>query len=354
MKIMPTRTQTLPTNPKTIAQAAGLIRAGELVAFPTETVYGLGADALNPRALAKIFTAKGRPTQDPLIVHIHSINQLDQLASEVPDEALTLMEALWPGPLTLVLPKTEAVPGLATAGLPSVAVRMPNHPVALALLRGAGMPIAAPSANLFGHTSPTTASHVLADLDGRLPLILDGGPCPVGVESTVLHLAGERPLLLRPGGVSREQIEALIGPVAVRAHARHKAGEDHPEQAETQGLPSPGLLARHYAPRTPLTFLPEDHDGSRLLQTLRVAINAGENAGAMVPDEEAEACRQAGALVYLLGPTADHATLASAIFAALRYSDGAGVQAIYAHGVPPQGLGLAINDRLTRAAETVI
>src|SRR5690606_17904261 len=196
-----------------VALAAQLIAAGKLVAFPTETVYGLGANALDSAAVADVFAAKERPHFDPLIVHVATLEAARELVTEFPDTAVRLAEKFWPGPLTLVLPKVDRVPHLVTAGLPSVGVRIPAHPLALELIERAGVPIAAPSANLFGQVSPTTAEHVAAQLADRIDYILDGGPCRVGVESTVLHLGGERPLLLRPGGVSLEDLEAVIGPV---------------------------------------------------------------------------------------------------------------------------------------------
>ena len=335
------KTELLPATAANIQRAAKSLAAGELVAFPTETVYGLGADALNPKAVAAIFTAKGRPSQDPLIVHIYRLNQLDLLVNKVPEAALDLMEEFWPGPLTLVLPKTDAVPGSVTSGLGSVAIRMPSHPVALELLRLAGTPIAAPSANLFGHTSPTTAQHVLADLDGRVGIILDGGACSVGVESTVLYLAGESPILLRPGGISLEEIEDVIGPVQVRQR----------QADDTHGMPSPGMLARHYAPHTPLTFYPKDMNGEAALQSLRVAINQGKRVGILAISEDVERYRASGAVVYDLGAREDHAAIAGQIYAALRWLDSQGLDLLIAHGVPAAGLGLAINDRLSRAAE---
>ena len=226
-----------------IARAAELLRRGELVAFPTETVYGLGANALDADAVARIFEAKGRPSTSPLIVHVDGIESVGAVARSWPDRAETLAQNFWPGPLTLVLPKQAAIPALVTAGLNTVAIRVPNHPVALALLRAAGVPIAAPSANRFTHLSPTTAAHVLESLGDRVSLILDGGPANVGLESTVLSLAGPSPVLLRPGMITRERIEALIGPVSL--------AEDPPHGPHS----SPGQHRKHYSPRTPLLFV---------------------------------------------------------------------------------------------------
>lgn len=231
---------TAPTEAE-IREAAGWIRAGKLVAFPTETVYGLGANALSPEAVRRIFEAKGRPYSSPLIVHVESVEMAQALVSEWPPEASVLARLHWPGPLTLVLLKNPVVPEEVTAGLATVGVRVPAHPVALALIRASGCPIAAPSANRFTELSPTSAEHVRRSLGSRIAMILDGGSTPVGIESTVLSLAGSKPILLRPGMVSREEIEAQIGPIEL-------AGAPGGDGAH----PSPGMHPRHYSPRTPL------------------------------------------------------------------------------------------------------
>jgi L-threonylcarbamoyladenylate synthase len=218
-----------------IARAAELLRAGRLVAFPTETVYGLGANALDPEAVKRIFEAKGRPYSSPLIVHIESIAAARELAAEWPDAAEKLARAFWPGPLTIIVPKSARLPNVVTAGLPSVGLRMPAHPLAHALIEAAGVPVAAPSANRFTQLSPTTAEHVRESLGERVDLILDGGPCEVGIESTVISLAGEPPRILRPGMISQIRIEAVIGPVEVGG-----------------GAESPGQHPKHYSPRTRL------------------------------------------------------------------------------------------------------
>src|SRR5512133_768452 len=236
-------------NPNAIAEAAETIRNGGLVAFPTETVYGLGANALDVDAVGRIFTAKGRPAADPLIVHLSGLDQITRVVRSVSPEAQKLAETFWPGPLTLILPKRPAVPDLVTSELDTVAVRVPNHPVALALIQAAGVPIAAPSANRFGHTSPTTAKHVLHDLDGRIDIILDGGSASIGVESTVLDLSTTPPRILRPGGVTREMLESVIGPVTVLGQRKK------PEL----GLPSPGLLEKHYAPHAEMILFSGDN-----------------------------------------------------------------------------------------------
>jgi len=226
-----------------IATAARLLRAGRLVAFPTETVYGLGANALDPEAVARIYAVKGRPATSPLIVHVASIEMVHSLVAVWPDIADRLARRFWPGPLTLVIEKLPAIPLLVTAGLPTVGLRMPAHPVALALIRAAGVPLAAPSANRFTQLSPTTADHVRRSLGSDVDLVLDGGPCQVGIESTVLSLAGPKPVLLRPGGISRAELVAVIGPVASAEEVRDGVH------------PAPGMHPRHYSPRTPLLLV---------------------------------------------------------------------------------------------------
>jgi L-threonylcarbamoyladenylate synthase len=307
--------------PETIGEAAAALRRGELVAFPTETVYGLGADATNGRAVAAVFEAKGRPSFNPLIAHVASAQAAAALG-HLTDVGCQLAAAFWPGPLTLVLAKRPgcSVAELATAGLDTVAVRVPAHPVAQALLRAADLPIAAPSANRSGHVSPTTAAHVAADLGGRVAMILDGGATPVGLESTVVDATGEEPVVLRLGAVSREDIARVLGrPVAVAS-----GDESKPT--------SPGMLARHYAPAARLRLeAREAHRGEALLAF-----------GPKVPDH-------AGPMINL-SPSGDVAEAAANLFAALRTLDAAGASVIAVTPIPEQGLGEAINDRLRRAA----
>jgi len=308
-------------DPDVIAQAAAVIRAGGLVAFPTETVYGLGAHALNERAVAQIFEVKGRPTFDPLIVHVADRAGAEALVTEWPAPARVLADHFWPGPLTLVLPKRAEVPDLVTAGEPTVAVRVPSHPLALELLRAARVPVAAPSANLFGRISPTTAAHVEEQLGGAVKWILDGGPTTVGVESTIVAFPDGRPVLLRPGGVPLEVIEGLIGPVETPG-------------PEVRATMAPGQLPQHYAPRTPLYILPR-----------RPPPGVGPIGRlALIPPADP------GDVLEILSPTGDLAEAAARLFAAMRRLDQAGVAAIVADPVPAIGLGRAIMDRLRRAA----
>ncbi|HEY6541144.1 MAG TPA: L-threonylcarbamoyladenylate synthase [Ktedonobacteraceae bacterium] len=334
-----------------IEHAADLLRAGNVVVFPTETVYGLGADVFQPAALERIFLAKGRPHSDPLIAHIADEASLELLTTALPEQAKRLAGAFWPGPLTLVLPRGPRVPYLMAAGLGTVAVRMPRHPVALALIRALGSPIAAPSANRFMHVSPTTAQHVLADLGGRVPLILDGGPCEVGVESTVLDLCSEQPIILRPGGVSLEALRAVL-PGVQPPRSRRATDAPVPAESESAAQHSPGQMLTHYAPAVPLLLF----DGS--VESMRAAMLAearrrqaqGEHVGVLVADEDIAAFRESGAMVCSLGNAANPAQIASSLFHCLRKLEDARVQVILCRQFDDGGLGLAIRDRLLKAA----
>ncbi|MEZ0394815.1 MAG: L-threonylcarbamoyladenylate synthase [Anaerolineales bacterium] len=335
-------TELLPATPENIRRAAETLQSGGLVAFPTETVYGLGANAFDETAVGRIFAAKGRPAADPLIVHLSRVAELTGVARLIPPLALRLAEAFWPGPLTLILPKNPAIPALVTSGLETVAVRVPNHPLALALLQAAALPIAAPSANRFGHISPTTAQHVWQDLHGRIDLILDGGPAPIGVESTVLDVSASPPRILRPGGVTREMLEAIIGPVEVVSQRRT------PEP----GLPSPGLLEKHYAPQAEMILFTGKNARQALTAFLREQRAAGRKVGVLATDQEAEAAEQAGAVVYRLGEALP--SIARRIYAGMRWLDSQGVEIILCRDFGEDGLGLAIRDRLSRAATRLI
>lgn len=327
-----------------IKRAADLLRQGELVVFPTETVYGLGADAFQPAALAGIFLAKGRPLSDPLIVHIAEYETLDEVVSSVSPTARLLIEVFWPGPLTLVLPRGPRVPYIVTAGWETVAVRMPRHPVALALIRALDSPIAAPSANRFMHVSPTTAAHALEDLRGRVPLILDGGPCNVGVESTILDLSAAVPTILRPGGISLEALRTVLP--EVHAPISHQASPTEISQK------APGQLTTHYAPTIPLILFEGSEKDMRaaLKKELDKHLAQGKRVGLLIADTDLPAFQQSDALVYSLGDTRQPAQLAANLFASLRALEEARVQVILCRTFPARELGLAIHDRLRRAA----
>ena len=319
-----------------------MIREGGTVAFPTETVYGLGADALNPEAVGKIFWAKRRPADNPLIVHVDDVAWLGRLAERVPGEALRLAERFWPGPLTLVLRKSGEVPDITTAGLETVAVRMPRHPVALALIRESGRPIAAPSANLAGRPSPTTAQHVAEDLMGRIDLILDGGPTEIGVESTVIDLTSHPPQILRPGGVSLEELREVLGEVELHPAALGKAEERRPK--------SPGMKYRHYAPRAELIVVEGDPERVpvKIEEIARGYRALGRRVGILATDENLGRYRSGKAVS--MGSRRDPETIARNIFRVLRELDREGVDIIIAEGIPEEGIGLAVMNRLRKAS----
>jgi L-threonylcarbamoyladenylate synthase len=318
---------------ETIRQAADILRNGGLVAFPTETVYGLGANALDERAVRRIFAAKGRPPTNPLIVHVASTSDARMLVSEWPDNAQKLAERFWPGSLTLVLPRTDRVPDVVTAGGPTVALRIPAHAVALALLRAAGLPIAAPSANRSNRLSPTRAEHVERDLEGAVDLILDGGPCPGGLESTVLDVSTTPSRLLRPGLVTPAQIEAVIGPIE-RVSDTNGAG-DIP-------LPSPGMMAKHYAPRTPLECCTDSG-----INRVRELTGRGLRVGWLALS--AMAVNRADRVIQIVLPS-EPTSYASQLYAALHQLDDASVDRIVVDLPPLQEDWLAVHDRLRRAA----
>jgi L-threonylcarbamoyladenylate synthase len=338
-------------DPAAIDEGARALRDGQLVAFPTETVYGLGANALDLKAVVSIFEAKERPATDPLIVHIAHIGQLNLCAAHVPAAARKLGLAFWPGPLTMILPKKPAIPDVVTAGLGSVAVRVPAHRVARALLEMSGVPVAAPSANRFSRPSPTTAAHVFDDLNGRVDLIIDGGPTEIGVESTIVDFTVAPPVLRRPGGLTLEQIRDVV------ADVQSVAGQALVHQPQL----APGQLPRHYAPRATLTLY-EGESGplvDRLGADIRTATAQGLRVGILAPDEDLMALAPAIAAaaaagrveVRPYGSRRDPARAAHELFGALRELDATGVTVIFATSVGLAGLGLAIRDRLFRAAE---
>jgi L-threonylcarbamoyladenylate synthase len=320
-----------------IAAAADILRCGGLVAFPTETVYGLGANALDRSAVLKIFEAKQRPSWDPIIVHGTSIDSLRTLVREWPRYAETLAAVYMPGPLTLLLPKSEIVPMECTAGRDKVGVRIPSHEVARALIQAAGVPVAAPSANRFGHTSPTTAEHVLADLDGRIDAILDGGPSEVGVESTVIDVTLSPPVIYRPGGITREMIETVIGPVTIA----QRALADMP----VESLESPGLGIRHYAPRAKLVLV---HGREEF--NAAITAHASNRVGVMMPDGW-DGAELRNSETFAWGGIEDTAVLAHNLYEGLRSLDERNVEVIICPVPRTDGVGLAILDRLTKAAK---
>ncbi len=320
-------TQILAANEAAVAAAAACLAGGGLVAFPTETVYGLGADAGNPAAIARLYQAKGRPAFNPLIAHVGDLDAARRIG-RFDAQATALAEAFWPGPLTLVLPKTAdcSVADLATAGLDTIAIRIPAHPVARAILRAFGGAVVAPSANLSGHVSPTTAAHVQTDLAGRIDLIVDGGAVAVGVESTIVGCF-EAPMLLRPGGLPREEIERVLGRALVQP----------PEDAASEsGQPlAPGMLASHYAPRTPVRLNADSVEAGEALLAFGPAAVPGADAAAVVMN---------------LSPRSNVDEAAANLFGYLRALDLRGARAIAVMPIPQHGLGEAINDRLRRAA----
>ena len=319
-----------------ISRAAGYLRAGELVAFPTETVYGLGSNALDGNAVKKIFAAKGRPQDNPLIVHIADASALYDVAREVPEAALRLAEAYWPGPLTIVLPKKDAIPDEVSAGLDTVAVRMPSHPVAAALIRAAGVPVAAPSANISGFPSPTAAQYVIDDMNGRIAAIIDGGDCEFGIESTVVTLATDPPELLRPGAVTVEQLRAVLGEVAVNPAVLNPL-------AEGAQAASPGMKYKHYAPRAQISIV----RGGLSVFAAYCAAHPGDADAALVFEGE-ETATSLPCVTF--GKETDALSQAHRLFDALRELDAMGAKKVFARSPSPEGVGLGVCNRLYRAA----
>ena len=326
----------LSPSEKDIAAAGEILRNGGLAAMPTETVYGLAANALDSEAVAKIFKAKGRPQDNPLIVHITRLEQMNSLVSEIPDAALTLAAEFWPGPLTMILPKSDIVPDEVTCGLDSVGIRMPSHKVAQALINAAGVPLAAPSANLSGKPSPTTAEHVAVDMNGRIDAIVDGGSCEVGVESTVVSLCGERPLLLRPGAVTPEMIAEAVGCCDVSHAVLEELGEQ--EKAE-----SPGMKYKHYAPETEVIIV----RGTFEEYARYCRENALEDDWALCFEGEGDILAMAH-VEY--GAENDLLSQARGLFGALRHLDEMKARRAFARCCEPSGVGLAVYNRLLRAA----
>jgi L-threonylcarbamoyladenylate synthase len=325
----------LPPTDENLRRAGECLARGGLVALPTETVYGLGANAFDARAVARVFEAKARPSFDPLIVHVASIGQVERVAFVPGGAARLLMERLWPGPLTLVMPRRPEVPDIVTSGLDTVAVRLPAHPIARAIIEYSGTAVAAPSANPFGYLSPTRPEHVVRGLGDKVDIVIDGGACSVGVESTVLDATASPPRLLRPGGMTIEAIEALIGPIDRRAA---------PEPASVAAA-SPGLLESHYAPRTPLRLVHSGGIAAARPRGKAAVLLIGPAAEGAAPEIEGRFAR-----AILLSPSGDLVEAAAGLFAALHELDLGGFDEIWAEAAPERGLGPAINDRLRKAA----
>jgi L-threonylcarbamoyladenylate synthase len=325
-----------------VARAAELLRAGRLVAIPTETVYGLGANATDPDAVDRIFSAKERPAVDPLIVHLASVDQLSSVALDVPDIVREL-SALWPGPLTMVLKRHPSIPPNVSAGLDTVGVRVPSHPVAHALIAAAGVPIAAPSANRFSRPSATTAAHVLEDLQGRVDLVLDGGATTFGIESTIIDVTSDPPRILRYGAIKPETFESLGFSTADHLHTG----------AEDAAKPAPGMMLKHYSPRARLLFYgdgsPLDAILSQMQTDARIFAGEGFRVGVLAPDSETARFDGLSVTIVHLGSNLDQ--IAACLFAAMRELDHASVDVILARGYERKGIGAALWERLLRAAE---
>ena len=337
------KTMLLTPGPETYARASEILRNGGLVAFPTETVYGLGANALNPDAALSVFAAKGRPADNPLIVHIHDQAQLEPLC-DLPVGAQALMNAFWPGPLTVLCPKKAVIPDAVTAGLPTVAVRMPSHPVARALLQSCNLPVAAPSANSSGRPSPTTAAHVLEDMNTKIPLIIDGGMCDVGVESTVLDLCHGEPVVLRPGGITPGMISSVLG------RDVQVAGSVLRPLRENETALSPGMRYKHYAPHAVVTLVegPEERVVPLLKKLYDQQVSEGVTCCVLCFTEHMNAlsaCRP-----HDIGSSADPSEIAHRLFDILRKLDEEGMETVFSEVIPPEGVGLAVMNRLGRAA----
>lgn len=351
MQVMVTRTEILSKenrekNRKIIEEAAALVRAGELVAFPTETVYGLGADALQPEGAKKIYAAKGRPSDNPLIVHIADVAALRLITKHLPPQAELLAQTFWPGPLTMIFEKSDAVPYETTGGLDTVAVRMPAHPAALSLIRASGGYIAAPSANTSGRPSPTLARHVEADLGGKIPMILDGGPVGIGIESTILDLtplaAGEPPMILRPGYITAAILKNVIGPVQDDPALTSAAPDARPK--------APGMKYRHYAPKAELVIV--NGTAERVTETVN-ALSAGNrenhlSTGVICTDETAPLYH--ADFVRSIGSRQDEDSIARHLYAILREFDDLGADRIYSEDFSTPRIGTAIMNRLLKAA----
>ncbi|MDD6213477.1 MAG: L-threonylcarbamoyladenylate synthase [Clostridiales bacterium] len=330
-------------NREYLEEAAAVLREGGLVAFPTETVYGLGGNGLNPEASRKIYEAKGRPSDNPLILHIAHRRELDSLVSRIPEEAELLMKKFWPGPMTLIFEKSDLVPRETTGGLSTVAIRMPSHPGARALIEAAGLPIAAPSANLSGRPSPTTARHVAEDLDGRIDMILDGGPVEIGLESTIIDVSGSVPMILRPGYISQEQIRDLLGACEWDPAILKKPGEDFRPKA-------PGMKYRHYAPKAEMVIVEGEWEraAKEICRLVSEQKKLGRKVGILCGEETRKWYTEG--LVKTIGTRQREETIAHNLYYCLREFDEADVDVIYSESFGEGALGAAVMNRLLKAA----
>ncbi len=339
LKVNPQKPETAP-----IQTAAEIIRKGGLVAFPTETVYGLGADALNGAAVLQLFEAKRRPLDNPPIVHVAEKTDVAPLVKQVPQKAQLIIDKFWPGPLTLVLKRSPRVPKVTTAGLDTVAVRMPIHPVALALIKVSGCPIAAPSANLAGKPSPTTAEHVFEDLNGRIDAILDGGATNIGVESTVIDLSADPPMVLRPGGLPFEALKKVLPDLVLHPFVESET------EISAEKVRSPGMKHKHYAPKAPVILV--EGNLEEVVEKVKELSEAykleGKKVGVLATDETQRSYKAYN--IMSLGTRSNIATIAANLFRLLREMDAKGMDVIIAEGVPAEGLGLAIMNRLRKAS----
>lgn len=327
---------------KKIEAAGDILKQGGLVAFPTETVYGLGADALNPEASKKIYAAKGRPSDNPLIVHISNMKALEKITSEIPEKAKKMAEEFWPGPLTMIFPKSEQVPLETTGGLETVAVRMPNHPIALALIDAGGGYIAAPSANTSGKPSPTKAEHVALDMDGKIPMILDGGAVGIGIESTIVDFSTEIPMILRPGYITPEMIQKVIGEVKMDPGLSMDDPTAHPK--------APGMKYKHYAPKADLILVNGAQE--KVIQKINELVNMAQESGkktGVIGTDETCGRYQAG-IVKSIGTRSEEDTIARHLYGILREFDDLDVDVIYSESFSTPRIGQAIMNRMLKAA----
>ena len=330
--------------PEVMERAGEILKRGGLVAFPTETVYGLGGDALNPEASARIYAAKGRPSDNPLIVHIADMEALKVLASEVPEKARLLAHRFWPGPLTMIMPKSDAVPYATTGGLDTVAIRMPSHPTAYELIRSSGVYSAAPSANTSGRPSPTTAQHVYEDLNGRIDMIIDSGKVDIGLESTIVDLTGEIPTILRPGYITKEMLEEAVGPVTIDKAilADHEDPNLRPK--------APGMKYRHYAPKGQLTIV--EGETKQVVASILQMVHDKQKEGykvAVIAAQETVNCYPSG-IVYSIGSRKCEGSIAAGLYDILREMYHLGAEYIFAESFEDDNLGQAIMNRMLKAA----